>query len=64
MMKLLDKMHKIEVAKKTFYALACKNKGILKVIGVSNFYPYCLVDIANFARVVPFQWSTRWKRMY
>ncbi|MDE7363281.1 MAG: aldo/keto reductase [Ruminococcus sp.] len=29
------------------------NEGILKAIGVSNFYPDRLVDIANFADIVP-----------
>ena len=29
------------------------NDGILKAIGVSNFYPDRLVDIANFADIVP-----------
>lgn len=29
------------------------NEGILKAIGVSNFYPDRLVDIANFANIVP-----------
>ena len=29
------------------------NEGILKAIGVSNFYPDRLVDIANFAKIVP-----------
>lgn len=28
-------------------------KGVLKAIGVSNFYPDRLVDIANFANIVP-----------
>lgn len=28
-------------------------EGVLKAIGVSNFYPDRLVDIANFARIVP-----------
>lgn len=29
------------------------NEGVLKAIGVSNFYPDRLVDIANFANIVP-----------
>ena len=29
------------------------NEGVLKAIGVSNFYPDRLVDIANFADIVP-----------
>lgn len=29
------------------------NEGVLKSIGVSNFYPDRLVDIANFAKIVP-----------
>lgn len=29
------------------------NEGILKAIGVSNFYPDRLVDIANFADIIP-----------
>ncbi len=28
-------------------------EGVIRAIGVSNFYPDRLVDIANFARIVP-----------